>query len=99
MAVFPQKDSSNLYIWKVMIRYELFAYTSLADQNIVIVSQEDNQGRLKISNSASSLGSLNLSDKSFGGDETLLLLPRLKKHNFQVPKYVPINEWIQSQRK
>lgn len=67
-----------------------------ADQNSNIIGQEDNQGRLRNSTSASSLGSILLSDKSFGNDG-LLLLPKLKRINFCVPRYIPPNDWIRSQ--
>lgn len=68
----------------------------LDEQNITITGQEDNQGRIKNSNSASSLGSLNLSDKSFSNDK-ILLLPKMRRTNFNVPKFIPPDEWIKSQ--
>ena len=32
------------------------------------------------------------------GDK-MLLLPKLKKANFEVPKYIQVDEWIRSQGK
>jgi hypothetical protein len=68
----------------------------LAEQNPNIIGQEDNQGRLRNSNSASSLGSIAHSDKSLAND-CLLLLPKLKRNNFNIPKFIPPNDWIRSQ--
>lgn len=68
-----------------------------ADQNTFLTGQEDNQGRLRNSNSASSLGSIALSDKSLEIN-CPLLLPKLKSNNFSVPRYIPPNDWIRSQR-
>lgn len=73
-----------------------FQCNFLADQCTNIIGQEDNQGRLRNSNPASSLGSIALSDKSLDNDG-LLLLPKLKRNNFNVPRFISPNDWIRSQ--
>ena len=68
----------------------------IVEQSTNTIGLEDNQGRLRNSNSNSSLGSISLSDKSIPID-SVLLVPKLKRSNFVVPKFIPLNDWIRSQ--
>lgn len=66
------------------------------DKTNINNGQENNQGKIRTSNSASSVGSITLSDQSFTSDG-LLLLPILKTKLFVAPNYILIDEWIRSQ--
>lgn len=85
-----------------MSYHVLFIYIffiAAADCNNLIHGQEDDQLRLRNSNSAASLKSNNTTSENNYSNDGIEFLPGMKNCYFTIPRFLPPCEWIRSQRK
>ena len=77
----------------------IYIFITTVDSNDLINGQEDNQQRLRNSNSAASLQSNTTTSENNYSNDGIEFLPGMKNCCFTIPRFLPPCEWIRSQCK